>query len=255
MEDVVRKSICAAKEICKEVDEAALENAAKLLYDTCNKPGFIVDFDVVWKLVGYSTKWSAKRKLLQDFTEGIDYETRFIKNTGDRNKGHTGGNPEEKFLLTSTAMKKFCVRSPKAPASLVKFISEVWKEADKFSLLSCDAFKRRKQINKTFFVERKKELELTKVSEHSKVQHELLKLEGGVVESPNRNGVSDIETNSEVIEIKPVGSWMHGLGQALGYSAATGKRPRLHLYGGKLYPDQEEVLRKLKVRLTYHRHD
>lgn len=252
MEDVVRKSICAVREICKDVDEAALKNAAKLLYETCNKPGFIIDFDLVWELVGYSKKGNAKRKLLQDFTEGIDYEIKLIQKNKLRNKGHTGGLPVEKIMLTSTTMKKFCVRSPKAPPSLVNFISQLWKEADKFSHLDSDASKRRKVINKTFLIERKKELESTTISQHSKVQLELLEREGGRAESPNQNGVSDIETNLEVIEIKPSHSWMHGLGQALAYSAATSKRPRLHLYGGKLYPDQEEVLRKLKVRLTYH---
>lgn len=108
MEDVVRKSICAAKKICKDVDEVALGNAAKLLYDTCNKPGFIIDFDVVWKLLKYARKDSAKRKLLQYFTEGIDYETRILKNVDSRNKGHTGGKPEENFMLTSEAFSSFC---------------------------------------------------------------------------------------------------------------------------------------------------
>lgn len=103
MEDVVRKSICAAKEICKEVDEVALKNAAKLLYDTCNKPGFIIDFDVVWKLLKYSTKANAKRKLLQDFTEGIDFEIKFIKKDE-----FTCGKPGENIMMTSEAFSSFC---------------------------------------------------------------------------------------------------------------------------------------------------
>lgn len=95
MDSVVVKAIDAVKAVCgDDVDEKVLGEAAKLLYDTCNKPGFIIDFDQIWALIGYSRKDSAKRKLLQDFLEGEDYVILVIRNDNSRNKGNTNGSTD-----------------------------------------------------------------------------------------------------------------------------------------------------------------
>lgn len=62
---------------------------------------FPVDFDVAWKIAGYSTKQKAKNKL-KYLTEGEDFLT-------NRAKTSTGGRPSQLIQLTCDALKHFCL--------------------------------------------------------------------------------------------------------------------------------------------------
>ena len=70
--------------------------------------GFPIDFDDAWKWIGYSTKGNAKRKLLQDFSEGVDYT---LINIDKRVNGHRGGGTviADKIMLTTDCFKSLAM--------------------------------------------------------------------------------------------------------------------------------------------------
>ena len=69
-----------------------------------------MDFDDAWQLLGYSTKASAKRKLLKHFEQGFDY-VRFNQKVESDN--HSSFSPQElatlalvdKIMLTANCFK------------------------------------------------------------------------------------------------------------------------------------------------------
>jgi len=90
-----------------------------LNYDS--KKDFVIDFDNVWKWLGFSRKDSAKRILEKNFTIDIDYLV--IKpappscgagfenlKSPSRNLGGAGLNKEQ-IVLTINTFKKFCLKS------------------------------------------------------------------------------------------------------------------------------------------------
>jgi hypothetical protein len=54
--------------------ELNLLDIEKILYDYCDKKGFVVDFNDVVKWLGYSRKAKAKSVLLKDFKENVDFK-------------------------------------------------------------------------------------------------------------------------------------------------------------------------------------
>ena len=83
-----------------------------LNYDS--KKDFIVDFDNVWKWLGFSRKDPAKRLLEKHFVIDIDYQLGniFPPNGGkiENEKGDIG-RPSETILLTINTFKKFCLKA------------------------------------------------------------------------------------------------------------------------------------------------
>jgi len=92
-----------------------------LNYNT--KKDFVVDFDNIWKWIGFSRKSDAKRVLLKNFIEGVDYTIKKaatevcgpdISNEIHENKvknlGGSGMN-KEKITLTVNTFKKFCLKA------------------------------------------------------------------------------------------------------------------------------------------------
>lgn len=71
----------------------------------CSKDEFPVDLENVWKWIGFSRKDPAKRLLVNNFTENIDYK--IIK--GQVNS--KGGRPLEQILMTINTFKKFCLKA------------------------------------------------------------------------------------------------------------------------------------------------
>jgi hypothetical protein len=65
---------------------------------------------------------------------------------------------------------------------------------------------------------------------HNEVRDHIADLFNGTIEVPNKNGISDVESERYVFEIKPLNKWANGLGQALAYSQATGKEGKLCLF-------------------------
>ena len=90
-----------------------------LNYDS--KKDFIIDFDNVWKWLGFSRKDSAKRVLEKNFTINIDYKIEKSApptcgahfedlKSPSKNLGGAGLN-KEKIMLTINTFKKFCLKA------------------------------------------------------------------------------------------------------------------------------------------------
>lgn len=85
-----------------------------------SKKDFIIDFDTIWKWVGFSRKDSAKKILDKHFTINIDYEVikpapqvggaGFNLNKESKNMGGLGMNKEQIMLAVNT-FKKICLKA------------------------------------------------------------------------------------------------------------------------------------------------
>jgi phage anti-repressor protein len=80
-----------------------------LKYDT--KKDFVIDFDNVWKWLGFTRKDNAKRLLEKFFTKDIDYKIISLRSEENKNKEETRGRKEEQIMLTINTFKKFCLKS------------------------------------------------------------------------------------------------------------------------------------------------
>lgn len=89
------------------------------------------------------------------------------------------------------------------------------------------------------------------VSDHDKTRDVIAKKENGTTEKECIVGRIDVETKTEVIEVKAEKDWKAGLGQALAYSFVTRKRPRLHLYDNEPSYLCKKVCLNHGVALTY----
>jgi len=77
-----------------------------LKYDQTND--FVIDFDNVWKFIGFSTKANSKKLLNKHLQENIDYKIVFIQL--DENL-KLGGRPNETIMLNVRAFKKLCLKA------------------------------------------------------------------------------------------------------------------------------------------------
>jgi len=83
-----------------------------LNYDS--KKDFVIDFDNVWKWLGFSRKDNAKTVLNKYFIEEVDYMVDFVapEVAGAKNEvENRGGHNKEKIMLSVNAFKKFCLKS------------------------------------------------------------------------------------------------------------------------------------------------
>ena len=76
-----------------------------LNYD--KKNDYVIDFDNVWKWLGFTRKDSAKKLLEKFFTIEIDYKTVFRQQAENLN----GGRPRETIMLNINTFKKFCLKA------------------------------------------------------------------------------------------------------------------------------------------------
>lgn len=77
-----------------------------LKYDT--KKDFVIDFDNVWKWMGFARKGNAKTTLEKHFTIETDYQ---VKKTASAGAVLNGGQNRETILLTVNTFKKFCLKA------------------------------------------------------------------------------------------------------------------------------------------------
>ncbi len=68
---------------------------------------FPIDFEVLWKEVGYSRKDHAKTALLEFAVKGVDFE--YSRVAGETSP--LGGRPSEKIMLTYDCARKFALRA------------------------------------------------------------------------------------------------------------------------------------------------
>jgi hypothetical protein len=76
-----------------------------LNYD--KKNDFVIDFDNVWKWLGFTRKDNSKRLLEKFFTEDIDYKIVFLRTE----ENLLGGRPRENIMLNINTFKKFCLKA------------------------------------------------------------------------------------------------------------------------------------------------
>jgi hypothetical protein len=76
------------------------------------KNDFVIDLDTVWKWLGFSSKFNAKRLLENNFAIDKDYiRTLLIK---EKQTTYTkGGQNREIFMLSIEFFKKFCLKAYK----------------------------------------------------------------------------------------------------------------------------------------------
>jgi hypothetical protein len=80
-----------------------------LNYD--KKNDFVIDFDNVWKWLGFSRKDPAKRLLEKSFTLEVDYKIIFHRSVENKIKVETRGRKEEHIMLNINTFKKFCLKA------------------------------------------------------------------------------------------------------------------------------------------------
>jgi len=76
-----------------------------------SKKEFVIDFDNVWKWMGFTRKDNAKTCLEKYFTNNIDYQ---VKKAAPANSGAAFGGAglnKEQIMLTINAFKKFCMKA------------------------------------------------------------------------------------------------------------------------------------------------
>ena len=77
-----------------------------LNYD--KKNDFVIDFDNVWKWLGFSRKDNSKRLLEKFFTIDIDYKVALLQSVERKNEG---GFNKETIMLNINTFKKFCLKA------------------------------------------------------------------------------------------------------------------------------------------------
>jgi phage anti-repressor protein len=78
---------------------------------------FIIDLDDIWEWVGFNTKGNAKRVILKNFEDTIDYKILLI--SVDKQYLH-GGHNKETILLSVNTFKEFCILANTEKAKVVR---------------------------------------------------------------------------------------------------------------------------------------
>jgi len=80
-------------------------------YLNCDKKNdFVIDLDNVWKWLGFSSKYNAKRFLEQQFILNKDYKILLLPTEEQKTPNH-GGNNKQTILLNIETFKKFCLKA------------------------------------------------------------------------------------------------------------------------------------------------
>jgi hypothetical protein len=204
---------------------------ARMYMDCIDKQGFVFDFDLVWSATGYSRKDHGKNVLMRPpFVKGQHYTiTTAVATAG---KDRNGGQNKQIIMLTREALRMFViVTKTQNSGAFLRFIESVWTEADTFATVDANAARRRAvmdaELGKGLALEA---TQTTEKSVHDQVADRLAVLVRGTREAVCDMGRVDVLTDAFAIEVKPLSAAMHGLGQALGYAHATGRRPWVHLF-------------------------
>ena len=104
-----------------------------LKYDP--KKDYVIDLDNIWKWLGFSSKYNAKRLLENNFKININYKMLLLQSAKQSDKTH-GGHNKETFMLNIETFKKFCLKADTKKADevhdyfikLENIIFEVTKE-------------------------------------------------------------------------------------------------------------------------------
>ena len=123
-------------------------NVANVYMDTIDVEGFVFDFDLVWKWVGYSTKGNAKTKMLKELRENIDYKIEKIgQSKSDLNgqffKCKNGGDRKTEVIrLTKIGFRKFLIATQTHKSNLIlEYINFLWSHSDEYANVDENASK------------------------------------------------------------------------------------------------------------------
>jgi hypothetical protein len=76
---------------------------------------FVIDFDNVWKWLGFTYKANAKTTLEKNFKPEIDYKCLFMPN--NEQKTGRGGHNKETIMLSVKTFKRFCMKAGTSKAN------------------------------------------------------------------------------------------------------------------------------------------
>ncbi|GAQ88709.1 hypothetical protein KFL_004530140 [Klebsormidium nitens] len=206
-----------------------------------SKGKFTIDFEDVWRFLGYSTKGNALQKLKDRFLEGEDFIHKRERVGCQIGMKDFGGRPTDKYYLCAVAFEHFCMTAPGERGKLVRQFF-ICLKAEYYRTLEGLGKRRRQDImdasHRFVATEQErlaKELDTTLSGTEKEVQRRLQKDEGGAAEVPCKYGRVDLLTDTEVVEVKAIGAWKHALGQALAYSGCfPDHSPRIHLFVDEL---------------------
>ena len=236
-----------AKEKVKRIIQSYMVNK--------DNEGFCIAFDDVWPLSGYSRKADAKRRL-QSKRLGFELGKHYTITCRPEKRIHHGGHNKEIIHLTAASTIKFAATAGTPQGScFVDFLLEMKRIVDLEAETSPTVRKKRKVAYASLQGDLERSfLRDTKCTLHNRIRDRIAGELGGQVEVVNALGISDVESPTVVVEVKPLHECKHGLGQVLCYCGSTGKSPRLHLYG-ETPPKQEfkDVCASLGVDLTFER--
>lgn len=92
-----------------------------------NQSNFVVDFDLIWRWLGYSRKDKAKECLIKNFSAEIDYKVFHHKV-----ENFTGGRPQQVVYVTKDCFKSFCMISQTPQGKEIRLwylqIEKEWRE-------------------------------------------------------------------------------------------------------------------------------
>jgi len=106
------------KEELNEDDNKLFKMSYQLYNISYNKPNeYIINLDDVYNWIGFKYKANAKKLLVSNFKENIDYKMN--KEVFIQTDENLGGRPTEKILLTIECFKKFCLKSSTSQAGKI----------------------------------------------------------------------------------------------------------------------------------------
>lgn len=162
---------------------------------------FPVDFDIAWRIAGYSTKQKGKNKL-KYLVSGVDFLTNRVKSSN-------GGRPSHLILLTCDAFKHFCLLAEtKQGRDIRQYFIEAEKKFRHTLINNSKTLTRYAPNEHHTFEERLKSLsnsDLENISriimEHEKKYTESLKKAVHLHNLVKCEFKRRLETNSEIIDI------------------------------------------------------
>jgi phage anti-repressor protein len=135
-----------------------------LKYDS--KKDFVIDLDNVWKWLGFSSKFNAKRLLENKFSINKDYKLLLLQSAKQTNQTK-GGHNKETFMLNIDTFKNFCLKADTKKADevhdyfikLENIMFEITKEeSEELKLQILKLENKNKESEEKIFKEKEKQL-------------------------------------------------------------------------------------------------
>ena len=106
------KLISIIKEELNETDNILFEMSYKLYQVSYNNTDkFVINFNDIYKWVGFTQKCHAKTLLINKFKENEDYKLIISRSRDNSRQAITRGRNSEQILLTIQCFKKFCMKA------------------------------------------------------------------------------------------------------------------------------------------------